>query len=495
MKDIFNVNFGQWLPDLQDLDNPGCIEALNCLPSGEGYRAFRGTAALGDALPEQPLGSYWIRSPGGVVINFTGTASALYQLDGSTWIDRTPIFAYSGVTNWEFARFGSRVIAVSPENVPQYFDVDPAAGFTEFLDLPNAPIGERVAIIRDFVVLGAVGGDLDRMQWSGSFNSEIWDTPGRSTQSGAQTIYGGGGRIQKVLPNGIIFQEHGVQRMTYVGPPVIFRFDLVDDSQGTPAPESVVWVGERVFYLGWDGFYELRGNQPIPIGHNRVDRWFRERVGGQDALRSVEGVVDRRRGRIIWSFAPFGGAVRSEALIYDIHTDRWTHANIAVAHISELLSAGFSLDQLDQPGGPLPANIDAGRPDGSPFSVDSPDYLGGDLDVVVFDTAFRPGTFSGAYLTASIISREWRGAQGGRLFLGSARPIVERTSSTDLTVRAGTRDTLGGAVEWTDPLAVNRAGEARMREDGRYGRLWLQTTGDFDHAVGFQVEQRRSGRR
>ena len=48
--------FGEWLPDLPDLDNPGLTEANNVIPSDGGYKPFRPLTSLSDPVPATSSG-------------------------------------------------------------------------------------------------------------------------------------------------------------------------------------------------------------------------------------------------------------------------------------------------------------------------------------------------------------------------------------------------------------------------------------------------------
>ena len=73
---------------------------------------------------------------------------------------------------------------------------------------------------------------------------------------------------------------------------VSFRFDVLERGIGTPAPRSVCWLGDTVFFYSQAGFYAFDGQNLVPIGSNVVDRWLRERVTHIGIL-EMQGVVPR----------------------------------------------------------------------------------------------------------------------------------------------------------------------------------------------------------
>ena len=74
---------------------------------------------------------------------------------------------------------------------------------------------------------------------------------------------------------GLIFQETSVRRMTYEGPPIVFRIDKIANDIGASVPGSVAGLLDMAFFLHKSGFYMVRGGQTItPIGRGKVDRTF-----------------------------------------------------------------------------------------------------------------------------------------------------------------------------------------------------------------------------
>jgi hypothetical protein len=105
-------------------------------------------------------------------------------------------------------------------------------------DLP--PKARHIAVVRDFVVLGNVDDGTarpNRVAWSAINNSADWAVSA-STQSDIQDLQGDGGWVQKVVGGeyGLVFQERAVWKMTYIGSPVIFQFDLIERSRGALPP-------------------------------------------------------------------------------------------------------------------------------------------------------------------------------------------------------------------------------------------------------------------
>ena len=485
------LELGEWAPDLPPLGNPGATVAKNVIPQLTSFRSLNSLSSFSNALGSACLGSLWFSSSSGSIFNFAGTATALYQLSGGTeWEDISKTGGYTGVTNWAMTHFGDRVLAASRNEPIQYFDV--GGSQAAFADLPGSPPqAARLAVVRDFIVLGDLSGTgvgPSTVQWSGFNSSELW-TPSRATQADRQELFGRGGRVQAIVPGeyGIIFQEHSITRMDYVGPPVIFQLDEVERGRGTPAPNSVVWTGDHVFYLGHDGFYRFNGVSSEPIGVNRVNAWFNREadVGG---LGTMRGVVDRQNRLVIWGFSTTASnEFNNRLIIYNWATDKWSYAEVDTEHLAEFVSSGFTLDELNTP---LPRGIDIDS-----IPVDSDEFRGGVLGLQAFDVAHKSASFSGAPLVAEIETKEIGAPTGQRLYTNAQRPLVDGLPTTSIEVALGSRNTTTENVTFGAQYALNRNGQTRIRNNARYQRYRLRIEGGFSHAQGIEINQRTSGNR
>jgi hypothetical protein len=500
MKEVF-VPFGEWLPDLPDYKNPGSPVASNVLPDIKGYRPMRQISTSTDALTGACLGMFWAQDDSQTYFNFAGDNTKLYRLSGTTWDNVTRLSggAYNA-SQWEFAKWGERILATNLVDDIQYFDMGSSTDFAALAGTP--PKAQRIAVIRDHVVLG----DIDdsgtkypsRVQWSGFNNSEAWGSS-QATQADFQDLYGRGGRIQKIVPGeyGIIFQEHSVWRMSYTGPPTIFRFDEVEEGRGTPAPQSVCWTGKNIFFLGHDGFTHFDGQVFRPIGAHKVDKTFWNDVN-KSSLDKVIGAVDRANRLAMWIYPSGGSTTPNKYIVYSWAANRWSEGHIATEYIGEAVSAGYTLDDLD----PILADIDSAS-----IPVDSDAYLGGTLNFHAFNGSHQRGTFDGSTLTATLDTAEYA-ANGKRLFINNLRPMVEGIADSTLAY-VYVRDTQGdnlvnaGGARWSwrgassTPLAMsmNDIGEYNIRVSARYARARMVFLEAFDYAQGVELRVKQEGRR
>lgn len=499
------IRLGAWTPDAPTLSSPGLLVAKNAIPTSTdtGFHPLASlapgipahTVSEGDPpadVPQPILGHVWIADSDRDIHNFAGTAGALLKLgDDLAWDDISADGGYSGVTSWEFARFGDRVIAVAPEVAPQYIDMPSGAAFD---DLPgNPPSARCVAVVRDFVFLGDLYGEDNfpyRVQWSGFFNSEIWTTGDIPNQSDFNDFWGEGGRIQRIVGGeyALIFQEHAIRIAEYVGPPTIFKFDVIAEAKGTPSRGSVVRAGDAVFFYSWDGFSAIRGRQITNIGAGAVNDWFRARVATDELQLKMTAAIDRRRRLVIWSYPTAGSSTNNEMLIYNWASNRWAYADVGAQTLSEWAAPGYTLEALDDLVG---NNIDEHT-----VSLDSDAYKGGNVAMIAFDSDGAGRLFEGTPGVAEFVTGEATGEGGARVFVAGIRPLVDDPgAASDVRAAAYGRGSLAAPPDLSGWTPMDVRGEVPLRLDTRYMRPALRVQGRFYMAQGLEVLLRQSGKR
>lgn len=476
------VSFGEWAPDLEEISIKGLAVAKNVVPGPDGYDSLNSLNSVTNALSGACVGAAWFSDKSGNVNCFAGDATKLYVLTGATWADKSIVSGYTGATNWEFAQFGQRIIATHIGNVVQYWDMGAS---TLFANLPGTPPqAARIAVVGDFVVLGDLyEGSTNKpnwVRWSGFNASELW-TASSATQSDSQELFGRGGRVQKIIggTTGIIFQEHAIRVMTFVGPPLIFRFDVAEVDSGTPAPNSVVAAGAKIFYYSHDGFYVFSlGSGSQCISDNRVTRWFQSECVDVTSLR---GVVDREAQRVMWAFNA-GGATNDRVIIYDWSINKWSYGAVDTEILWEFATAGYTLEEMDS----LISDVDAGT-----GSVDDRIYQGGAISVAAFDSSHKTATFTGSPLDATLETGELIADR--RLFINKMRPLVSGYST--MTAQVASRSTLQTPSSFGGSSALNASGEFTTRANARYHKFRLNLSGGFSRAVGLDVNAVPEGNR
>lgn len=485
------IPFGDYTPDLPKLGNPGATTAKNVIPHAAGYRKFPSLSAYSSALDAYCRGAFSAVDQDGNVSSYAGNASKLYRLVGTTMTDSSKVGGYSTTVDnyWEFAKFGNTCIATNMDDAMQAITL----GGTTFADLSaTAPKARHIAVVRDFVMVGNTydgsdGNVPNRVRWSALNDSTDW-TVSAVTQADYQDLQGNGGWVQSIVggERAYIFQERAIWLATYVGSPVVFHFDQIEDARGAFAPRSTIAVGGNVFFLADDGFYMISGGQSTPIGFGKVDRTFLNELN-EDYLNRVTAAAIPKDKVIMWSY-PSSASVDGtpdKVLMYNWGSQKWSFAEFNHELIFRAMSVGVTLDGLDS----INASIDA-----LTLSLDSKVWMGGSLQMAAFDTSHQLGYFTGSALAGVIETGEFQpeGMEGQRTEITEVTPIVDGGTHT---VQMGTRETQASSISWGNVSTENGSGICPVRSNSRFHRVRVNTSGEFTDATGAHIKASPVGER
>jgi hypothetical protein len=346
MTDMVDIPFGEWLPSQPDFRNPGCVQALNVIPSAGGYSPLLGLSNTGATVTGTAVAgaqNFIDNASNPVIVGGVGTR--LFTVRGTTVVQTTGLT--TSALAWDFAKFNDFVVATDINNSPQYLtDIDTDDTWGALTGSP--PNARYVAAISNFLMLGNISGSPYRIQWS-SYNSPTasWAAD-RLSQAGFADLATEFGAVQRIVGGrfGVVFQERGIHRLNYVGPPLVWSADVISKDRGTTAPFSVVNIGYLTYFLAQDGFYVTDGSSVQPIGNRRVDRWFFDNVD-QAHLNATQGAVDWLNQCIVWSFRDTTGSARNRLLIYSWSEDRWSNAELTTGWIADTNVAAVTLEGVD----------------------------------------------------------------------------------------------------------------------------------------------------
>lgn len=485
---ITAFNFGEWLPDLPDLGNPGLTEALNVLPLDGSYRSFLPLVTSGSALPQIPIGAFFGASVSArtLYVATGGTVAALtiFRGSGAGWSTVAATASFSVYGDVDFAQFDSMVL-MATGGTPLRHTLGSVATAGS-LSISGDPLtsGSRIGVVNRFVVLGDYGTAHAYVRWSAINDPTNWPTPNSATaiatQAGEQyldDVYGEVTGITSGDQFGLIFQINAITRMTYAGPPVVFQFDKVDRVHGAMYPNSIVQVGNLTYFAALDGFYVTDGVSVVPIGYAKMDRYFRGQIvlttgAATTGKYRMTGAYDHIRGLLIWAIATTASnspLQPHELLIYNPAEKRWSHA----------IQDCFCPVQI------APSNF-------GNFLDSAPAEYGA---ISAFDSSFKVGQFSGTPGTAILISAEVEPNPGGCAFINGVKPVIASSGGAPTVgVQVGSRDDQSAAITYATTAApTSRTGFADFRADNRYHRARVYITGAFDKAQGVEIDATASG--
>ena len=455
------VTFGEWMPDQSGISG-ALTDAKNVVSQAIGYGPFPTPVSLSSAAAEDLTSLYAAKAPDSTTFLFTAGASKIYTVGGTGTLTQVNTgLTTSGFDRVRFTQFGKRVIICNNSNKLKSWVLGTSTTFTEIS--VDAPICKFITVVRDFVVCAntyeSTAQQQYRVRWS-AINDETDWVENVNTQSDYQDIPDGG-QIMGIRGGefGIILLERSIHRMTYVGTPFIFQFDNISRNKGCMVSGSVAQYQGITFFLSDDGFYMCDGQNVIPIGSEKIDRFFLSDASEAD-YPTMSTAIDPVRKLVIWNYKSVDA--NRKLMIYNFVTKKWTYADAGTDYLGEASSSALTLENLDT----ISASIDA-----LTTSLDSLLYIGGKYFLGgTYGT--RVYSYTGASLTGNISTGDID--IGANSVVTLARPIVDNGSGS---LSIASRQLLNQSVTYGTSTAADSENRVSLRSAGRYHRLNLTPTG------------------
>ena len=470
---ISRVTFGEWTPDQPGITN-GLRRAENVYSKAVGYGAIPTVVDYSASASENLNNVVAGKTTAGATTVFAGGSTKLFKLDsGDLSLDNVSKAGnYSTATDqrWKFTQFGNVIVAANGQAKLQGYNLNSSSLFADLA--ADAPIARFVTVVRDFVVSGWQSSYQSRVQWSALGDESSWTTSA-TTQADFQDIPDGGSVVGVTGGEfGLVFMDRAIHRMSYVGSPLIFQFDNISRNLGCYEANSIIQYGGTSFFLGDDGFYACDGQNVVPIGNEKVNRFFFDNVD-EGTLYLMSAAVDPSKKLIIWAYASNSSATPDSLLIYNYQTQRWTSGTTHVDRIASTSTPAVTLEGMDTYG-----NLDTIL-----TTFDSRLWLGGKLQLAGVDGA-KIVTFSGANATAYIETGDIE-VPGATSAITMVKPIVDDGSAS---VALLSRRLLSQSTTFGSQTAADSENRVAVRGVGRYHRLQLTPTGSWTSAVGMDID-------
>lgn len=480
---ISRISFGEWTPDQPGLAN-GLQRAENVFSKALGYGAIQSAVDYSLAASENLTNVVAAKNTTGVTVVFAGGDTKLFKLDTTDLsldnVSKSGNYTTPVGQRWRFTQFGNVVIAANGQAKLQGFNVNSSTLFANLS--ADAPEARYVTVVRDFVVSGYINSATvypNRVQWSALGDESSWANSA-TTQADYQDIPDGGSVVGITGGEfGLVFMDRSIHRMSYIGSPLVFQFDNISRNLGCFEANSIVQYGGTSFFLADDGFYACDGQQVIPIGNEKVNRYFFDNAD-QGVLDKMSAAVDPARKLVIWAYVSNDSATPDKLLIYNYQTNKWTSGTTNIDRVATSSTPTVTLEGLDTFG-----NVDTIQ-----TSFDSRIWLGGKMQFAGVRNS-KIITFSGSNSTAYIETGDIE-VPGSTSAITMAKPIVDNGSGSValLSRRLLTEPTLFGSQTAAD--AENRVS---VRGVGRYHRLQLTPTGNWTNTVGMDIDLNALGTR
>lgn len=461
------VPFGEFAPDAAPTGQSLQV-AKNIVPIVNGYAPVGSFQAITTTLGEQCTGGGSFAASTGEYTFLGASSTKLRKFASGSWTD---VLAVVTAGRWRFAQFGDNVVYANGGALGRYQLLAGTAAV-----LAGAPINAiDVATVRDFVMCIT---DDNQAVWS-AFNDCTGWTAG-TDQSDFQPLLDGGPAVRIVGGEyAIILQRNSIRRVTYVGPPVLFQFDVISPEVGCLAGGSVANIGRLVFFLSERGFEMCDGESVAPIADEKFNRWFFAQFSRTD-IGNMWSAIDPRNACVYWAMPGTPGLV----IVYNWVLRRATTIETDVTALFNVLTAASTLESLDVA---YPSGLDS-----IPISLDDPSLAGGSPILVVGDGQNQLGALSGANMLATITQQNIELTPGRRSRLRALRPVtdaLEASVQINAKMRAGDPE---GTLPSTSDMRTN--GKMPLRANGRHldvtlsipeGAAWSYVQGvEYEFAPG-----------
>lgn len=492
--------YGDWLPDLPALNNPGATVALNVRPDIGSYRPFPDLGvAASNTLTARGRGAISVTSTAGLVSTFAGDAAKLYKLTAGTFADVSVAGGYNLAEeeNFESVLFNGTVVFATIGSNLQAYTLESSTLFATLPVSTLKPKARHIAVVRSqFLMVGNADENgtiyTNRVRWSALGDATDFDQAA-ATQSDYQDLLEGFGWIQRIVGGeyALIYSDRGIHRADYIGPPDVFQILPVPGARGRGciASGSVIEFAGIVYALDSNGFYGCDGQIAFSISDGKVTKWFQENENA-DQRHRINATIDPERSLVMWAFCSLGASDPDTLLLYHVPSKRFAAVDIDTELIFGGLTGGYDM-ATDAPGEVDDMQTTTGI---NALSLDARFWMGGVGQLGALDTMHTLKYFDGDYLAATIETGRLQLNADQRSLVSGFRPQIEGTATITGAV-AGT-ERLNDAEVFDTAVAQETDGMIPVDPNSaRYHRFRtsIAAAGDWDHAVGVEVEAQADG--
>lgn len=445
---------GEYLPDQADYLTEGLLVADNVFWSPTGYRPIPSPAAIANGdLGATPLGATAYRV-NGVVHLLAGTASKIRRLNASGWADIGTGYSASASVGWRFAEASGYMLCTNGADAIQRYDPAGSAGAGSIAALGGSPpLARYIAVVRDRVLLGYAASNERKIAWSDSGDITDWTPavggPGTYTfaAGGAITAVGGG-------EFGLVFQENRITRLNPAYDGSTWQYDVLTENVGCIAPWSYYQYGRLHFFLSARGWMMTDGaSEPVPIGDEKIDRFYRT-LEDRTYYPQMSAVVDPRRAMLFVAVPNASSPTR--LLIYHIGGQKWTTGTLSGGAVKLFsgLSQSVTLEQLDA----TYPSIDA-----MTTSLDDRIFQGGYPEVFVFNSGDELQSLTGTNLAATLTDATREPLEGRLSWINKVRPLID--TATGVTVTIAGQESFGDTASSASYTTQDESGQLHVDEN------------------------------
>ena len=181
------------------------------------------------------------------------------------------------------------------------------------------------------------------VRWSDQNNPFDWG-PSATNTSGGQVLRSGsrilGGLSTK--DEVVIFTDHSVYSMRFIGPPDVFSFNLITEGVEIVDARTAVNASNAVFFMGNDGFYVYTGSVqplPCPVANYVFDDFNAEQK------QKCFGAVNSAFSEVIW-FYPSSDSFEADSYVTFNYDEKvWSYGKMDMSALSQSAGSTTSLNR------------------------------------------------------------------------------------------------------------------------------------------------------
>jgi len=484
------IPFGEWLPDQPKHNNPGANVATNVYYALNTYKRFPSLVNYSsNNIASDCRGGGSFRDNTGSVYNFVATNTDIYQLDGGTFTSRKGSLTGTNTDFWTFTQFGNYILASNGVDAPQYYLMGTSTNFADLSTIVTSgtvPTFRTSGVIRDFLVTGNQPTNQNRIQWSGINDIATWE-PG-TKQADYQDLPGSGGEIVGITSGeyGYVFRQNQIIRMDYVGGATVFRLSVISPNRGCVYGQTICQDNRRVFFYAEDGFYEIQGDNIVPIGAEKVNRFFDLDLNKAFTDRIVSA-VDPFNQLALWLYPSASNTnnttgICDRIIVYNYATQKWSLAEASASFIFSQFVGAYTVELMD---------IISQNLENINIALDTDFWSGGQRYLGAIDNNYKAAIFSGTANVSEIETSEVEVFPGARASITGIRPIVD----AEATVTIKTRERLADTPTESNSAIMKNSGINPVRQSGRYFRANVKIPSGtiFNHGQGIDLTAVKSG--
>jgi hypothetical protein len=276
--------------------------------------------------------------------------------------------------------------------------------------------------------------------------------------------------------------------MDYVGGAVVFRLSVISPNRGAVYGRTVCQDNRQIFFYADDGFYQLSGDSIIPIGAEKINRFFDLNLN-KGFTDKICAAVDPFNQLAMWLYPSINNTTNTTGIcdriiIYNYVTKKWSLAEVSASTIFSQFVGSYTVELMDI----ISTNLEKIN-----VALDTDFWSGGQMFLGAVDSNYKAAIFAGTDNESEMETDEIEPNPGLRSNILGIRPIVNAASTVTVKTRERLQDT---ATESSSASTVT-SGINPIRESGRYVRANIKIASgtSFDHAQGIDLLASRAGTR